>query len=180
MITIAILFKLAKKDCTSKRGFTILELIIAMVVLGFALTSLLKFYTDMSVGSVGADFRNTQTLLVGELMEQVRSKRYDERTVKVGNNWSTTLGVDSGETLGNADTYDDVDDFNGFTETLSAPYAGFSRSVTVGYVNASNLNTIVVNPSPTPEFKKVTVIVTHNDVQDLKIDTVISSVKSNT
>jgi len=98
MNKITILFKLDNKDLSASRGFSLIELVIAIVVLGFALASLVKMFTDLSVVSVQPEYRNTQMMLAKELMEEIQSKRFDELTMKDGNgNWSGTLGVETGE-----------------------------------------------------------------------------------
>src|SRR3989338_7748134 len=182
MIKITIGDKPMFSEQREERGFTILELAMSMLLLSFVLLSLIKVFGDISMLSVKPEYRNIQTMLAQELLEEIRSKRFDEVTTKDANgNWSSTLGVDSGETSGTKSTYDDVDDFNGYSETMSSPYVGFTRSVVVSYVAGSDLDTSLTIPLPisddwTPNFKKVTVTVSNSTVSSLTMETVVSSV----
>jgi len=185
MRVITILCEKVKKDINNlKKGFSLIELIISMVILGFVLMSLIKVFSDLTVTSVQPDYRYTQSMLGQELLEEIRSKRFDELEYKDANgNWSTSMGVDAGETAGNKSTFDDVDDFNSFSETLSSPFSGFLRSVTVGYIATGNLDTVLTIPSPitsdwTPSYKKVSVVISNNAVPALTLNTVISTAKS--
>lgn len=163
------------------RGFSLVELMIAIVLLGFIVFSLLKLFADASVLSVNPDYRNTQVMLAQELVEEIRSRRFDELSAKDGNgNWSTTLGVNTGETSSDSSTFDDVDDYNGYSQTMTAPFAGFTRSVTVSYVATGALNTPLAIPSPapndwTPDYKRVTVTVSQASVPNIQLVTLISS-----
>ncbi len=179
MINIAIFFKSIRKACRSIKGVTLVELVMSVVILGFVLLSLLQMYGDL-VMNVGPEYRTTQVMIAKELMEQIRSQRFDELFTKDGNgNWSTSLDVDAGETAEDASTFDDVDDFNEFSENLNSPYYGFSRSVTVNYVAAADLNTPLAIPNVppadwTPSFKRITVTVSKYGFEDVTLDTVIS------
>lgn len=183
MISFAIVFKQLNKG---RAGFTLVELIIAITILSFVLLSLLKAYADVSVNSVTPEYRNTQAMLATELMEEIRSRRFDETAIRDANgNWSTALGIEAGEAAGNSATFDDVDDFHGFTETLLSPFAGFSRAVTITYVDSADLNTATAIPDPvpndwTPDFKHVTVTISHSAVANLQMETVITNARSDT
>lgn len=179
MTKFAILFKFIRKVSGSSKGMTIIELVIGVVIMGFVLLSLLNMYGEL-VMSVGPEYRTTQVMIAKELMEQIRSRRFDELFAKDANaNWSTTFGVNANETSSDATTFDDIDDFDGFGENLSPPYYGFYRSVTVNYVAAADLNTPLVIPNVppadwTPSFKRVTVTVSKSGIADVTLDTVIS------
>lgn len=176
--------RLCIQRTSGERGFTLLETVMSMMLLSFALLSLIKVFSDISFVSVKPEFRNIQTMLAQELMEEIRSKRFDELTAEDANeNWSSVLGVNTGETSGTKATFDDVDDYNGFSESLSSPYVGFSRSVTVSYVAGSDLDTGLTIPSPittdwTPDFKKIRVTVSNSAMPSLTVDTVISAVQT--
>ena len=103
--------------------------------------------------------------LAQELMEEVKLRRWDDSANRRGYpdaNGNTTLGVESGEVATNKATFEDVDDFNGWTEarpqnpvgTVIPGLAGYARTVTVAYVDSS----FAVSASTTA-YKKVTVCV---------------------
>ena len=111
-------------------------------------------------------------------------------TADANGNWSTTLGPDTAtkgrdgvanESTSNKTTFDDVDDFNGFSETLAGTFAGYRRSVVVAYVNPPNLNTPLAIPSPvpnnwTPGYKRVVVTVTPPVGQAVTLVTLVTPV----
>lgn len=169
-----------------QQGFSLIELIIAIVVLGFVLSAMVKSFMDLSVMRVGPEYRHTQTMVGQELMEEIKSKRFDELSFKDANdNWSWTLGTDSGEVSTDKSTFDDVDDFDGWNEAMSTPYSGFTRTVDVSYVSQADLNTPLAIPgsvtsSWTPEYKRIQITVSNNAVADLVIVSIVSSARSRT
>jgi len=121
-----------------------------------------------------ANERSQETLkaaeLAEELMEEVKLRRWDESSAGGGvptGNPSISLGVDSGENSADKTTFDDVDDFNGWTEPVPKDplnhaipgLAGYSRTVTVQYVTSS----LAASATPT-NYKQVTVCVAKSNV----------------
>jgi len=119
-------------------GFTLIELVITIVILGFTLVLLVPFFQAIERGS--DPIIRERTVALGQaLMDEILSRRWDENTGVGGGplcsgeggvgrgsktygsplvacpdasadnrNASTTLGADSGE---NRQTYDDIDDY---------------------------------------------------------------------
>ncbi len=167
----------------SSKGFGLIELIMAMVILGFSLTSLVKLYADLTFFSVQPDFRQRQITIAQETMEEVRSKQYDHLTViSADGNWSTTLGPESGETT--TDDFNDVDDYEGFSEVMTNPYAGFTRSVEVDYVAYGALDTPIAIPSPittdwcADKAKRVVVTVSNTGITDYQMVSILTEARS--
>ena len=122
--------------------------------------------------------------LASELMEEIKSRKFDELSAKGGTgNWSLALGSDVGETAVNKTTFDDADDFNGWTQNF-AGFPGYSASVTVSYVSASNLNTPLTVPSPapnnwTPSYKRVVLTLAHPNLPaSIQVATVVTEIQS--
>lgn len=85
----------------------------------------------------------------------------------------TSLGIDAGETLNNTATYNDFDDFNGYSITDSSmPSAVFRVSATVVYVNAATPNVTLAGKS---WHKKITVKVWSKSMRDTMIQSSIFS-----
>ena len=112
-----------------------------------------------------ADIENkvylTAFSLADDLIEEIKTKSFDENTKNfpVTNTSSLTavnlMGPEYGETYTN---YDDIDDFNNYTNLIDAPHAeGYNIACTVQYVNKDDQD--VINSVPT-FYKKVTVTVT--------------------
>lgn len=168
----------------SRRGTSIIEMIIVVALLSITVLSLLKLFGDVSLLSMRPEYRLTASMLAQELMEEVKSRRFDEKEAKSSDgNWSTALQTDSGESTSSRSSLDDVDDYNGFSESLAAPYTGYTRSVSVSYVNANALNTPLTIPGTvpdnwTPEYKRVQVTVTKNGSQQAQVVSLVGAAKS--
>ena len=122
-----------------RRGLTLIEATIAMVILSMVLVSVMQ-----GVGlSAKLQHRTADQLrgatLAMELADRIAVYDYDE---PVGVAPLPTIGVDSGETSGDTGTFDDIDDWHGHTESPPAyadgsPMAfltGWERSVSVRWV----------------------------------------------
>jgi type II secretory pathway pseudopilin PulG len=152
-------------------GYLLIEAAVAYVILTYGIVCVLPVFSL----AIKANERSEETLkaaqLAQELMEEIKLRRWDEHSGRIGypaTNGSTTLGVDSGETAGVKRTFDDIDDFNGYSESppkdpMGNPltgFGGYSRSVTVQYVTASSF---AVSSSSTP-YKQVIVCVAKGGV----------------
>ena len=172
-------------------GLTLMDVVLAIAVLAIAIPTLLTVIAQVTQRSVRSSTLLRSTRTGQELLEQILSVRFDERTAKDANgNWSTVPGPEplttgrdgaANEQAGNQATFDDVDDFNGFNETLAGALAGYRRSVTVAYVAPSNLNASLTIPGSvpnnwTPSYKRVVVTVTPPVGQAVTLITLVTSV----
>ncbi|MFQ5638773.1 MAG: hypothetical protein ACE5IR_12345, partial [bacterium] len=89
-----------------------------------------------------------------QYIEEAKKKAFDEFTI-VGNPGtmpsgftSAPMGKGAGENYPN---FDDVDDFNNFTTTLSTALGDMTITILVNYVSEANLDSIV---DPTKTFYK--------------------------
>jgi Tfp pilus assembly protein PilV len=144
------------------RGFVLVEVTIAYVILIVALVALVPVFIMAIRAGTKMEQLQTATYLSEELLEEVRMRRWDELTaaslayIPI----PSALGVDAGETAGIKTTFDDIDDFNGYTEAgvldpmgnALPDFKSYTRTVTVAYVDA-NLNVSV----PVTDYKKITV-----------------------
>lgn len=174
-----------------RRALTLVDVVVALAVLAIAIPTLLTVTAQIAQRSVRSSTTLRSTRAGQELMEDLLSVAFDELAAADANgNWSTTLGPDiatkgrdgvANESVSNKATFDDVDDFNGFSETLTGAYPGFRRSVTVAYVRPPDLNTplTVPNPAPagwTPSYKRVVVTVTPPVGQAVTLVTLVTPV----
>jgi len=139
-------------------GFSLIESLIAILLVGFAMVSLLAANgTFTKANGAGTDL-STAEFLVEQIRElsallPVVEPNTPESAVDV-------FGPEPGETLA---TYDDLNDFDGtsFSPPINAnrsplaELAAFSQQVTVQNVNASNFEQVVADHSSA--FIRVTV-----------------------
>ena len=146
----------------NRQGFMMVEAALAVVILSVGLVALGPAFVMTIKASKGAEQIKVATQLSVELLEEIRLHRWDEGTPTPSaaiSQGSATLGIDSGESAADKTTFDDIDDFNGWTENPPkdpmmqslANFSGYSRSVTVRYVDS----TLAVSAVPT-DYKQVT------------------------
>lgn len=116
----------------SKRGITLIEMVAVIVVLGISIPVLLTMWSDVAWRSARSEVIADAAFYAQALMEEIKMKAFDEND---SSPWSSSLGTEAGESYAD---YDDVDDFNGYSDS---PEARYSRSVAVEYVrlNASDI-----------------------------------------
>ena len=136
-----------------------------LTIAGMVILALLSVRFNSTVMSTSTSQTENKVYLTAfsiadNLIEEIKGKSFDQTTVKfpTTNPASLTLpaylGPDSGEVYPN---YNDVDDYNGYQDTLTAPYfETYYRSCVVQYVYGDN-------PDDTSGiqtfYKKVTVTV---------------------
>ena len=165
--------------CTSKRGFTLAEAMMAVVVLGIASASvLLPFVSGATVRAEGVR-RTLAAGLTSDLMEQILRLPFHDPD---GEASDYSPGPEPGET-GPA-KFDNIDDYHGYTESegqikdvagvvfTDPKYVNFSRDVTCVYH--------AMSPQPAPgslaecDFISVTVQVKYSGKQMTTIVRLVS------
>lgn len=156
-----------------KKTMTLIELVMVIAVFAVAITPILLLMSSLNQQVVQARLMNSAIVLGRDILEEILSKRYDERTIPPYTSWSSHLGPDSGESRNN---YDDVDDFDGLSEGSVSGYPGFSRRITVCYVDPDNkdLDTCRRDSQQT-NYKRVDVTVHHNLLGDVRFAVIVSS-----
>ncbi len=147
-----------RPDTFARPGFTMVEATISVAILGILLVVALQV--------VGASMRNqyhtaqrlTAASLAQSLLNDIIQLPYQDPGAVVN------FGIEPGETAGSKANYDDVDDFNNWTESppqdrTGSPMtdlAGWTRSVTVAWVNPANITQTLLTESG---VKRITVTV---------------------
>jgi len=140
-------------------GFTIIEALIATILVGLAIVALVMANGVFTQANAAAVNLSTAQFLV----EQIR-----ELTVVLPVVDPTTEDATFGPEEGSLASYDDLDDFDGtsFSPPINASrstmsdLSSFTQQITVENVNSSNFNqTVADHSSP---FVKVTVTVSQN------------------
>ena len=137
------------------------EAAFSTAIIGIALITLVPTFLLSMKATKTAEQTKVATQLSSELLEEIHLRKWDELTplpVQAIPTGSAALGNNSGETATDKRTFEDIDDFNGWTENppqdpMGQPLSGFtgySRSVTVTYVTAA----MAVSAVPT-DYKQV-------------------------
>jgi MSHA pilin protein MshD len=172
-----------------QRGFTLIELVIAIVILGFVSLILIPFVTSIT-HSPDPVIRQKAVALGQAMMDEIAAKKWDENTPNGGgpicsaespNLASRPSLIDNCLTvstpvanLGNDTetriTFDDVDDYDGlnvsdnFSDQNGVGFSlpGYSRSVAVTYIASDSNPVTAVSPGAslvTTDTKRIVVTV---------------------
>lgn len=131
---------------TKAKGFSLIELVITIVVLGIAVTALSSSLFTAVGRNADPLWQSKATQLSQVYLDEILSMRYDETSPLGGGSTGVVcaIGGTDGET--SRSLYDDVDDYNGLTETAdfldtdaSSNYTGYSVSIAVTCVDHLNV-----------------------------------------
>lgn len=163
------------------RGYLIIEASVSTLILSVALIALLPLFAVCLRASQKIQHAKVATQLSTELLEEIRLHKWDQLTPtpsKVISQGSATLGPDNGETASDKTTFNDIDDFNGWTEntpldpmmqTLTA-FTGYTRTVSVSYVTSS----LAASATPT-DYKQVHVCTQWPAMPSVCLDSVFTN-----
>lgn len=116
----------------------------AVALLGILMVPAHKVSMNRQQVLLSTEATNTATAIAQELVEEIIVRKFDENkcgrldTTINPNDFSYPPGLETskGDTLGKTSTYDDVDDFHGYTSTISTPRLGnFVDTCRVYYVS---------------------------------------------
>lgn len=137
-------------------GFTLIEIIMTILILGLSSLILVPYFGAI-ISSPDPVLRERAVALGQSMMDEILAKKWDENTPIGGGPIRTSLESDRGipapasglgtDALETAvrNTWDDVDDYNGLSETntfsdrnnVSFTLTGYSRSVQVDYISSA-------------------------------------------
>jgi prepilin-type N-terminal cleavage/methylation domain-containing protein len=152
------------KTSKYKYGFTLIEVMIAVILVGLAIASLVGANSAFTqANGAGTDLSTAEFLL-----EQIKELTATLSVVDP-NTGDATFGPEAGETLA---TYDDLDDFDNksFSPPIDASrntltnFAEFKQQVIVQKVNPSDFEQVEIDSYPT-NFVRVTAKVFKNSVE---------------
>jgi MSHA pilin protein MshD len=162
---------------SSEAGFTLLELIMIIIVLAIAIPVVLIALGQGAKQGVAPEAHVAAANVGQALMEEIRSKRWDENSPIPPGAYST-LGIDGGETPGNPATYDDIDDFTSGIPAVSVGSLSFARAVEVCYVTSVDLNNVapcIVSSASATDYKRIKITVTNQLISGVEIVTVMTN-----
>ena len=147
----------------ARRGFTLVEVCVSVVIVGVMLAAAAQTLGQSSMLQFRISERARAKQLARALMAEIMQQAYVEPTQ------TPALGAENAETRA---TYDDVDDYNGLSETsptskdgtsLNVPFAStWKRTVTVVWANPTTL--AAASPQTETGLKLITVNVYHKNV----------------
>jgi len=148
---------------------------------GLVIFSIFSLMTNSSILNnkkiaLESEFVITATSIAQSIIEEAKNKSFDQNTVidtvTVLGSLSSTLGREGSEstnvplpdvmannTFKSSIYYNDIDDYNGYSRTVSTPYSGNNTvSVQVSYVSQTSPDSVSASRT---WFKKMTVTVTN-------------------
>lgn len=163
------------QSSASRPGFTLIEAVFSMLLVSVMFVAAMSTAGASAMAQSRSADRGRGSLLAQALLSEILVQPYSDPNVS-----STTLGPDPGDTTTppTRSKFNDVDDYNGWFESppqnangtvigltnpdgsITSYYPGWSRKVSVVWVNPSNLTVPVSSESG---VKRITVTVSRNN-----------------
>jgi MSHA pilin protein MshD len=124
------------------KGFSLIELVVTMVVIGISLSAILSVLTPGLSRSADPIWQARGVELIEAYLDEIKAMRFDENT-PIGGGFVDACDLTAeGESR---NQFDDVGDYNGLNDsppqlligTLGADYSGFQIQVTVSCVGTN-------------------------------------------
>ena len=169
--------KLVKNFKRYKSGFTLVEVLVAVVLTGLAFTIFLQALNTGKMVRVKSELRTKQSVILNSIENQIRARKFDENDSFP---WSdiNDFGKDELELI--ISQFDDVDDFHQYNVSSINEFPGFGYTVKVFYSlppphSAPNQNkqTFLLTDSQT-NYKSVAISVIHETLTPLNDTLVIT------
>ncbi|MCE9591971.1 MAG: prepilin-type N-terminal cleavage/methylation domain-containing protein [Planctomycetes bacterium] len=150
-----------RSNTVARPGFSLVEAVVCMVVLSLVLVAAMQVAGAANVAQAKVSERVTGRLLADGLLSEIVPLAYADPGA------SPVFGREAGESTSSKQAYNDVDDFNGWTESpplsrTNVEIVGmtdWTRSVAVQWVNVPVISQVSVNETGA---KRITVTVTRN------------------
>ena len=165
------------------KGFLLLEALLTMIVIAVALVALNAALIMMVKSNAAGEASVVSTQISQRMLEEIRLRRWDENT-PIPSSYiknPSAIGLDAGESASDKRTFDDIDDFQGWTESpprdpvmnvLSA-FDDYATSVTLRYVDGTTLDS--VPPGTKTDFKAITACSWRRQRKSICLDTIMTN-----
>lgn len=158
-----------RRAANTTRGMTLIEVVLAMVVLGMLLGSVAQGVSLSIRMQRSTAERVRGELLATDLLEWIVALPYSDPDA------GTDIGPDAMEFPSNRTTFDDIDDFDGWYESPPQDVDGVDRGDLVGWARTVAVEWVTLGALDSPQVaetgvKKVTVTVTYLDKKIATID----------
>ncbi len=138
-----------------ERGFTLIEIIIFIVIVGFGVTGILSVMNMVTMHSADPMVRKQASAMAESVLEEILLKSYCNPATVDATTSPPTCGAASSNTL--RLNFDNVDDYSGKTQAVfldwPAALSGYTMTISVGAATAVSGQTM----------KKITVTVTRGN-----------------
>lgn len=162
-------------------GFTLIEILMIVVVVSIALPTLFLMLGQSVSQRVRAELETDATQVAQAMMEEIKSKKWDENSPIPAGMYTAIPAPEAGEThpLCNGlpvpvNFYDDVDDYNGYSEQCTWDMTRYTTSATVCYVDPADLNTCLAL-AVFSDYKKIVVTVSNVTLGAVELVTVVTN-----
>jgi MSHA pilin protein MshD len=147
-----------------RRALTLVECVICLLIVSLAMVAAMRTMGASAAALQRTGDHATARNLATSLLNEIVAQAYKDP------NSTPAFGIETGEVATNRATFDDVDDYNGYTESPPVDLAGtvipgaptgWSRSVTVAWVTPTSPDTVSVTETG---LKRITVSVKRGTV----------------
>ncbi|MBI5203852.1 MAG: prepilin-type N-terminal cleavage/methylation domain-containing protein [Nitrospirae bacterium] len=170
----------------NNKGFTLIEIVMIIVIVSIAIPALLIVLGQETRQSVNAELQINAVNVGQAMMDEIRSKCWDETAASAANCSGTVTpsaiandGDDRTQCTGafTGTPYDDVDDYNGYSETCTWGGPSFTTTVQVCYVPSGSGNLDSISPCVTAQasatdYKRIQVTVSNATLGSVNLVTV--------
>lgn len=138
---------MSKSTDAAQRGFTLIEMVIAIVVLGVGLAGLLLAFTTVSRHNADPLISKQMLVVAQEIMEEITLKPY-------------SAASNAAPASCARDTFNDLSDYNGYSASQICDMEGTPIANLSAY--SLNVSVVVSTLDGITEAKKITVTVGHS------------------
>jgi type II secretory pathway pseudopilin PulG len=157
-----------------RAGFSLVEAVICIMIVGLTLVAAMQTVGASAKSRTITQRRATGAMLAQDLMAEIVAQPYADP------DGLNQLGLEAGEVFGDRSTYDDVDDYDGYTESpprdqsnnVIPGFTGWRRTVKVDPVDPASPDTVRLLESGA---KRITVIVHYGDFEAARLRAVRTS-----
>lgn len=143
----------AQPVCRKVTGFTLIEVLITIVVIGIAATAIMSVFIGTVKTSVDPIIQQQAISISAAYMEEIQAQSFADPT-----------GVDAGEVRA---TFDDVDDYNGLIDIGAKDQNNSPITGLEGYTVSVSVSNQAFNGISATNAKRIDVTVSHSAIDDI-------------
>jgi MSHA pilin protein MshD len=144
------------RDRTNQQGATLVETVLAVIVLGIALPPLVGLYREVAARGADDTYQQVAITYAESLLEEIVSKSFEDPGLADG-----SFGTEESP----RSAYDDVDDYDDLSEsppkrldeTMLNEYGGFTRTTTVDNVTTADPDPVTPSADGSTDCKRIRV-----------------------